>query len=1170
MKKGTIVKGIINYIFAMIFAIIFGLFLDANVGWFILFTLILAPFLSVFLAWLAAHMITVSGKMSDALLSKGDSCTMEVQIVNNSIFPTPPLEVFLTNEPGVRGERRSLLVSLLPRGSKSFEVAFRAKISGKSLAGVEKVKVTDYLGLFSFEVKKQDYGSMQSFVAVIPDIAELSARDDNLMKAMQASLHMDDGEETVESSSFCFGGFPGYDNREYVPGDPLKRVNWKLSAKKNKLLVRLDEEMASTAINVVLDSVFEQNAVDLQAARKLYHYRYLEADEVLPKIAEDAVENALGTIQVFLRHNYTVNFWMMTNGSFAKYEVMDEVDLDSVRLELAHYRFATGNQVSRIPGEELSESACVFVTPNSYADANALLDSEGLNNHTTISAVLMEAAKQNKAEGSISLDRNRKPEKQKMTIAEKVGNAVKSNAIAYLLGFLLSTIVFSVFDEPFMSYWTILQALLCLGIVMYCEIIKEHKIIGTMLTTLLVFALISTAARQAFGDGLLNYMHWFMSGGESVETTTAYLMSILLIFTSFFAMVTYYFIRVLYRTSFLMLVSLIPFVIYVKVMLDIQIVQVVLVTVLNVVVFLVHYRTLRDAGKRKIGYVDGLVSVGMYAVIFVLVGLAVPETETKYYYMFENAFLGGNVSELLPEEYSEMSEYSGNADAFNDLNDRKLYVVKLVEPGTNLYLKRQTFDLYDFENDRWYPLEFYSEPVYEPLEWVEYTRGKGLQGLLEAYALAERYEPGILEKYGMVAAAQQKATGEDFTHIYSIETTNFPSVGYITPPGTMYVSTINDAHGDQDDTYVTRGGVFRRQEGFLHANLQYSVEFCGSEILQRKFMAAGGANQTLEEANQMLTQIREILIEHGETQMAEVVAAYLQENADAAIYNQACSANTDEIPEKVKKLALKITKDCTYDWEKAAALQEYFRENGFVYDLSYKAPDDSVEYFLFEGKTGTCSDYASAYVLMARAVGLTVRYVEGFVPDEEYNGDYVVRTSCGHAYPEVYIPNMGYMIFEATIPATSVNAERGGNGMLGYILRVVIQLVMVFVIISAIIVSVLFMHLMVAPFVKEKIFMGKVKKAQSARAVVLLYRRLQRKYTAKELKDSFVSTPYEYAQSFEDCYGKDISEWVLLVEKAAYMQNNISMEEKERAIFLYEEAKTWLKQWKKKQKTEKK
>ena len=115
--------------------------------------------------------------------------------------------------------------------------------------------------------------------------------------------------------------------------------------------------------------------------------------------------------------------------------------------------------------------------------------------------------------------------------------------------------------------------------------------------------------------------------------------------------------------------------------------------------------------------------------------------------MFENAFLGGNVSELVPEEYSDMSEYSGNADGFNELNDRKLYVVDFVEPGKNLYLNRQTFDSYDFDKDRWYSFDFYGEPTYKPTQWIEMKRGKNLLDLINAMATVQVLEPEILELY---------------------------------------------------------------------------------------------------------------------------------------------------------------------------------------------------------------------------------------------------------------------------------------------------------------------------------------------------------------------------------------------------------------------------------------
>jgi len=1162
----AIIKGIINYIFAMVFAIIFGLFLDANVGWFILVTLVLAPFLSVFFAWLSSRMLQISCEMEDALLSKGDSCNMVIRVKNRSIFPTPPIAIRLTNEAGVRCDDREILVSVLPRGSQVFEVKFKAKICGSTVIGIEKVKVTDYLGLFAIGVRNLDYETLQQKVAVIPNIAELSARDDNLLKVMQTSLHMDDGEDTVNSSAYTFGGFPGYDNREYVPGDPLKRINWKQSAKRNKLLVRLDDEMAARAIHVVLDSVFEEDKVDLKRAGELSQYRDLDEDEILPKIAEDAVENALGMMAILIRHNYSVNFYVRMQQEFACYDIQNEVELEEVRLELAHYAFSTRPDTPRLPSKAgFSDKVGVYSTPNAYEEVYGLLEMEGLNGSTTIYAVLEEAGKLNQ-NVSGNLLRKSQTAKEKKTVKEWCINLLKGAMVPYLLGLLLSTIVFSIFGVPLKSYWTIAQMLMCLIAVVYCELIKDHKVIGTMTTAVVILGLVAWPAEVAFGGGALNYMHWFMSAGDSVETTPAYLGTLLLVFTPFFAMCTYYFTRVLYRTSFLMLTSLIPFVLYVKVMLQFKVPQLVFVTVLNIVAFLVHNRTIRDKEKRIIGYGTGWLSLGIYTTIFVLVGLAVPEAETKYYYMFENAFLGGNVTEKVPEEFSEMSEHSGNADGFNELNDRKLYVIKLVEPGADLYFNRQTFDMYDFEKDYWYPYEQYSRPVYTLREWNRRQVNRSLSGLINAMRCADEYEPGLLEKYGLEDLPE---TEEDNRKLYTVETSNFSSAVYVTPPGTVDVAMIRNGELDEEFTYVTEAGIFRRNTGLLDPYLKYSVEYYDEEALRNRFIAVGGANFSRQESEELLKDVYRVLEQNGETEHLNRVKLFLEEADNATVYQRICADNTEEIPDKVKELAQEITKDCTYDWEKASALQQYFSLHGFVYDLSYKAPDDSVEYFLFEGKTGTCSDYASAYVLMARAVGLTVRYVEGFVPDMEYNGDYVIRTNNGHAYPEVYIENIGYVVYEATMPASYNRGNRHRSGLIAYLLTVVIRMAWVFAFVSAGIILVLFVHRVAAPYVKERIFLMRAKRAKPKQTIVMLYRRIQQKYTVDAIQNAMYCTPYEYAQEFERVYEQNINEWSLLMEKAAYTGETFTDEDKAQVLQMYQGIREGVKLWEKKRKKNK-
>ncbi len=1164
MKKLGIAKGIINYIFAMIFAIIFGLFLDANVGWFILLILILAPVLSVFLAWLSAGMLEITSHMEDALLSKGDTCTMHVTVRNRSVFPTPPIAIDLTEEAGVRNTSPNLLLSVFSKNTQSFEVTFQAKICGRCQVGIESVRVMDYLGLFSFAVRKIDYSTLKGKVSVIPDMTEISARDDNLLKVIQSSHHMDDGEDTMESSSFSFGGFPGYDNRDYVPGDPLKRINWKQSAKRNKLLVRLDDEMAARSVNVVLDSVFLKKQVDIRSVAQMLQYSGLSEKEIIPKMAEDAIEGALGITQTLIRLGYTVNFFAMMGMQYEKHEILDEIDLEAIRLMLADYCFAEVEDVERVPQGEngLQEKAGIYVTPNRYEQIYAILESQGEITSTNIYAVLEEARKQNNEESSLFLMQGRKGVEPKKGVKEQVKETLLGLVVPYLLGCVLSISMFSVFDVPFWSYWTLVQAGVCAAIVGVCVYVNRHRIIGGMAVVLLVLGLIYTAARFAFGAGLLKYMHWFMSGGESVETTTAYLLSILLIFTSFYAMTSYYFIKIQYRTSFLLLVSLIPFVAYVKIMLDIQMVQVAIVTVLNMIAFMVYYRTKKDIYRKRIGYLSEALSVGIYILIFVLMGFAVPEADTKYYYIFENLFLGGNVSEAVPEEYSEMSEYSGNADGFNELNDRKLYVVTGVEPGKDLYLNRQTFDLYDFKYDRWYGLDAYDEPAFPLEKWHEKEATNSLALLIQAMHVADSYSPGMFEKYGLMTLPPLAEGTEKVLHI---ETTNFPSVGYITPAQSIMV---NPQNVDIDNgTWVTQSGIFQSINGQLDAKLKYTVQYYDEEALQRQFLAAGASNMDMQTSLNMFNAMQKLFEENGLEEYETIAMRFKLETLRAQGYQKDCEENTAQIPEKVVELAKEITKDCTYDWEKAAAIQTYFRENDFVYDLDYRAPDDSVEYFLFKGKTGTCSDYASAYVLLARAAGLTVRYVEGFVPDMEYNGDYVVRTNNGHAYPQVFIPNVGYMTVEATLPASYGNVgNRGGSSIAGYFMTVVVRLVLILAALSAVILTILFIHVIATPYIRELYFNRKLKKASPEQAPILLYKRLNSRYTRDIIPRAYTLTPYEYVQRFEQIFEYDICSLGYMVESAAYSEEKLGEADKEKAVFLYQEAIEAVKKWKKSRK----
>lgn len=126
----------------------------------------------------------------------------------------------------------------------------------------------------------------------------------------------------------------------------------------------------------------------------------------------------------------------------------------------------------------------------------------------------------------------------------------------------------------------------------------------------------------------------------------------------------------------------------------------------------------------------------------------------------------------------------------------------------------------------------------------------------------------------------------------------------------------------------------------------------------------------------------------------------------------------DDLPDRVKLLALDITKEAKTDYEKVIAIEQYLKNN-YQYSLNPDIipPDkDLVDYFLFEEKEGYCTYFATAMTILLRTLGIPARYVEGYIlpstPSEE--GTYIVTNKYGHAWVEVYFEGFGWLTFEPT------------------------------------------------------------------------------------------------------------------------------------------------------------
>lgn len=138
------------------------------------------------------------------------------------------------------------------------------------------------------------------------------------------------------------------------------------------------------------------------------------------------------------------------------------------------------------------------------------------------------------------------------------------------------------------------------------------------------------------------------------------------------------------------------------------------------------------------------------------------------------------------------------------------------------------------------------------------------------------------------------------------------------------------------------------------------------------------------------------------------------------------------IPADVMSYAMRVTKDAKTDFDRAMAIQRAI-EGTAKYNLNAAATptgQDPVSYFLFTSKEGYCDLFASSMTLMARSIGLPARYVTGFYPfsnTQDANGRYVIRQKDMHAWCEIYFKEAGWVVFDATEGAASVDGSGPGS-----------------------------------------------------------------------------------------------------------------------------------------------
>ena len=130
------------------------------------------------------------------------------------------------------------------------------------------------------------------------------------------------------------------------------------------------------------------------------------------------------------------------------------------------------------------------------------------------------------------------------------------------------------------------------------------------------------------------------------------------------------------------------------------------------------------------------------------------------------------------------------------------------------------------------------------------------------------------------------------------------------------------------------------------------------------------------------------------------------------------------VPQEIFDIAQAVTAQATTPFDKALALQTWFRTQ-FKYSTTVQRGhnDDAMLNFL-SIKKGYCEQFSATFATMARAIGLPARVMVGFTQGQlRADGLYHVAGRHAHAWDEVWFDGYGWQLFDPTPGRGSPSAE---------------------------------------------------------------------------------------------------------------------------------------------------
>lgn len=732
-----------------------------------------------------------------------------------------------------------------------------------------------------------------------------------------------------------------------------------------------------------------------------------------------------------------------------------------------------------------------------------------------------------------------------MVTKNDVRESVLKNIIPILLCISIVSISMYNYGKKFFFLYLLITALFQPVVFVFFDFLSKKSVLFRFVSILGSFfamcAMVLISLSLGYDTNSVEFFVWFLSPQALVNFSASYIIAIFIIINFFIASTVYYFSIVRYRISMTFLITLIPFAFYRKEGEKIPVVFAMILLVLYVAL-MIHCRQINHKPGQKLiinhGYRRSIV---MFLAFTIFVSVICPKPDFHAANNLVNSLLDSDkLSQYMLKKLGLVSDTSYTPDVYTNPTQTELFT--FITDDYPINLKSQTYSEYDYSRNVWK-----STDVDVHGEYFESSDNKKINPQLfyEAVSAAAASDKDFAKKYNISDISA--ALSYDYSRKISL-INSFISTKYCLVPTNTYKVVM-----DSEAYIAPNGMVFKNGQ----SSDRYSLYYYSQDCIYEKDYCRLLYSLNADNYQSFLEDLKDIISENDSlsNDYSDIVGLYIKDWYGACDYEDTCSSrDKSEIPESISDLAHHITDRYDSVFEKANAIEIYFRNNDFKYDLTYKKPSDyDMEYFLTKGKTGICTDYATAMVLLSRSVGIPARYAEGAAiqkVDENTSIAHVTDADL-HAFPELFIPGYGWKTYEPT-QVEEADTNIGYNYKLTII---IIGSTVLLVVMSILTVKYIY------PWLYMIIFRIRVKKADNKKAAGMIMRE-----TGKCIKAADSMTANEITLCVQNKYMFDISMIEQAFETAQYADMQVQNKTISENIRIYETLRKKIKQTQKAEK----